>query len=117
MDVGSIEILWEDRKRYFGLPISFTKYSLSKERIFLTVGFIITRYEQTMLYRVTDVRVKISLWQRFFGVGTVVLISKDDSAPILEIKNIRNPLNVKEMIHYLVEGRRDAKGIKHTEFL
>ena len=27
------EILWQDRKRYLGLPISFTRYSFDENRI------------------------------------------------------------------------------------
>ena len=29
-----IQYLWKDRKRYFGLPLSFTRYRLSEDRIF-----------------------------------------------------------------------------------
>ena len=112
-----IVIFWSDRKRYFGLPISFTKYSLSAERIFVTKGLIKTTYEQTMLYRVVDVKCSITLWQRFFGVGTVTILSNDKSAPEVVLSNIQNPLHVKEMVHHLVEAIRQQKDIKPTEFL
>ena len=29
------EILWKDRKRYFGLPISFTVYSFDGNRLYI----------------------------------------------------------------------------------
>ena len=112
-----IELLWEDKKRYFGLPISFTKYSVSKERVFRSAGLLITKYDQIMLFRVTDVRVSISLWQRFFGVGTVILISKDDSQPKMKIQNVHSPIYVMELIHDLVQAVRKEMGIKPTEFL
>ena len=115
--VEGIVIFWSDRKRYFGLPISFTKYSLSAERVFVTKGLIKTTYEQTMLYRVVDVRCSITLWQRFFGVGTVTILSNDKSAPEVVLSNIQNPLHVKEMVHHLVEAIRQQKDIKPTEFL
>ena len=115
--VEGIVIFWSDRKRYFGLPISFTKYSLSAERIFVTKGLIKTTYEQTMLYRVVDVKCSITLWQRFFGVGTVTILSNDKSAPELSLINVQNPLHVKEMVHHLVEAIRQQKDIKPTEFL
>lgn len=112
-----IVIFWSDRKRYFGLPISFTKYSLSAERVFVSKGLIKTTYEQTMLYRVVDVRCSITLWQRFFGVGTVTILSNDKSGPEVVLCNIQNPLHVKEMVHHLVEAIRQQKDIKPTEFL
>lgn len=34
------EIIWKDRKRpIFGLPLSFTSYSLSDERLFVKKDF------------------------------------------------------------------------------
>ena len=33
------KLLWSDRKRYLGLPLSFTKYSLTNERLVRKVGF------------------------------------------------------------------------------
>ena len=115
--MDSIELIWTDRKRHLGLPISFTKYAVSAERLFVTTGFFVTKYEQAMLYRITDVRVSISLWQRFFGVGTVTVISNDKSVPELKLHNVQDPLYVKEMLHQLVEAIRLKKDIKPTEFL
>ena len=112
-----IELIWSDRKRYFGLPISFTKYSLSIERVFVQKGLLRTTYEQTMLYRVVDVKCSITIWQRFFGVGTVTIISNDKSEPEVVLQNIQNPIHVKEVIHHLVEAIRLKKDIKPTEFL
>ena len=43
----TIEYLWKDRKRYFGMPISFTRYSLSEDRLFLSVGFLSIRDDET----------------------------------------------------------------------
>ena len=36
-----MDILWRDRKRtLFGLPLSFTKYELDEERLFVKTGFL-----------------------------------------------------------------------------
>jgi uncharacterized membrane protein YdbT with pleckstrin-like domain len=113
----SIQLIWSDKKRYFGMPISFTRYSLSEERLFSESGVLVNRHEQTMLYRVQDIKVRISLWQRFFGVGTVTVISNDKSMPDLELKNIQDPLYVKEVIHRLVEAIRTKKNITASEFM
>ena len=32
------DIIWKDRKRFLGLPLSFTRYSMSEDRLFLSVG-------------------------------------------------------------------------------
>ena len=31
----NIKLLWKDRKRHLGMPLSFTRYSMSDDRIFL----------------------------------------------------------------------------------
>ena len=50
----TIEYLWKDRKRYFGLPLSFTRYALSEDRLFTSVGFLSIKDDEILLYRVRD---------------------------------------------------------------
>ena len=95
--------LWHDRKRFLGLPISFTRYALSEDRLFLKRGFLNVKIDEIVLYRVRDLRLTVSFWQRLFGVGTVTVISTDKSIPELKLKNIRQPAGVKELIHENVE--------------
>lgn len=109
--------LWEDKKRHFGLPLSFTSYKLTNERIFRKSGFLVTHIEQTMYYRVQDIQVTRTLGQWFFGVGTVSVISTDKSLPDMKLENIRNPVEVKEIIHRNVEDVRAKMGIKPNEFM
>ncbi len=83
--------LWKDRKRILGMPISFTKYALTEDRIFMETGLLNLCSEEVILYRVRDMTLKISLGQRIFRVGSVVLASSDKTTPVLELKNIRQP--------------------------
>ena len=112
-----MDFIWKDRKRYFGLPISFTKYKLSINRIFFETGLFNLKEEEVLLYRVRDISVKRSFWQRLFGVGTVCIVSSDKTAPHLDLKNIKNPMQVKEMIFEAVEKAKDARRMRATEIL
>ena len=94
--MDAIEYIWKDRKRILGMPLSFTRYSLSEDRVFLETGLLNMNLEEILLYRVRDISLRISLGQRIFGVGTVLLQSSDKSMPVLEIKNIKKPREVKE---------------------
>ena len=96
--VSKIVEIWHDRKRILGMPISFTRYALSEDRLFLRRGFLNVRHDEIVLYRVRDLRVSVSLWQRIFGVGSVTVVSTDKSIPELTLKNIRQPNEVKELI-------------------
>ena len=108
-------LIWQDKKRYMGMPISFTRYSLSKDRLFLSVGFFTVRDEEILLYRIRDINTKRTLWQRLFGVGTVTVVSSDKTMPILEIKNVRDPLMVKELIHEHVEESKRKNRVRVSE--
>ena len=60
-----INYLWKDRKRYFGLPISFTRYRLSENRIFRETGLFNLKEEEVLLYRVRDPKmVKELIYQK-----------------------------------------------------
>lgn len=112
-----IETIWEDRKRILGMPISFTKYYLSEDRLFVQHGFFNMHMEEVVLYRVTDISVRVTLGQRIFGLGTVLIHSSDKTTPHLEIRNIREPLMVKELIHQHVEQMKLQRGVRVNEFL
>ena len=88
-------ILWKDKKRpFFGLPLSFTTYTLYKDRLYTTVKFLSVHEDEVRLYRIFDITLTRTLWERLFGVGTIICHSADISAPVLEIKNVKNPKNL-----------------------
>jgi len=61
--------------------------------------------------------VRQSLGQRIFGVGTVLVHSSDKSSPTLEIENVKNPFDVKELIHKNVEEMKIARRMRVGEIL
>ena len=113
----TIESLWEDRKRYFGLPLSFTRYRLSDDRLFISEGFLNIKDDEVLLYRVRDIDTRRSLWQRLFGVGTVIIMSSDKSMPTLVLKNIKDPVNTKELIHEQVEEMKIRRRVRVGEIM
>ena len=113
----NIEYIWRDRKRYFGMPISFTRYGLSEDRLFLSVGFLNIKDEEILLYRVRDINTSRSLWQRIFGVGTVTVMSSDKSMPTLLLKNVKDPVMVKEMLHSQVEEMKRQRRVRVGEIM
>ena len=56
--------IWKDRKRFWGMPLSFTRYAMSEDRLFLSVGCLSIRDEEILLYRVRDISSRRGLWQR-----------------------------------------------------
>lgn len=113
----AIEYLWKDRKRVLGMPLSFTRYSLSEDRLFCENGLLNLKADEVLLYRVQDLELTISLGQRIFGVGTVCVHSSDKSIPHLDLKNVKHPREVKELIHRHVEAAKDKRRMRATELL
>ncbi|MBO6061381.1 MAG: PH domain-containing protein [Clostridia bacterium] len=110
-------IIWKDRKRILGMPISFIRYSMSEDRLFFETGLLNLRSEEILLYRIRDVSVTISFWQRFTGVGTVTVTSTDKSVPLLAMRNIKQPREVKELLHSQVEKAKLAYRVRYTEMM
>lgn len=110
-------VLWKDRKRFFGLPISFTRYFVYEDRLILKVGFFHTITDEILLYRIMDLRLSRKLGQKIFGVGTVTLISADKSHPSLELKNIKQSDGVRQLLSKQIETQRDKRGMTSREFI
>ena len=112
-----MEYLWKDRKRYLGMPLSFTRYALSEDRLFLSVGFFSIKDEEVLLYRIRDINTSRTLWQRLFGVGTISVVSSDKTMPTLVLKNIKKPLYVKELLHRQVEEMKIRRRVRLGEVI
>jgi len=113
----TIEYLWKDRKRYLGMPLSFTRYCLSEDRLFTSVGFLNIKDDEILLYRVRDIDTSRTIWQRIFGVGTVTVMSSDKTMPTLVLKNIKDPVFVKELIHKQVEDTKIRRRVRFGEIM
>ena len=112
------DIIWTDRKRIiFGLPWTFTKYILTKEKLLVETGILNKDQEEIRLYRIMDMTLRRSLWQRLFGLGTIHCCTADKSSPELDIKWIPDSENVKELLSDLVEAERMEKRVSSREFL
>lgn len=114
-DDNKEELLWSDRKRYLGLPLSFTKYSLTNERLIRNTGFFNTDTNEVLLYRIMDIEMTQSFSQKLFNVGTIILHASDRSTPMIQLINVKKPADVKRYLSRLIETVRDEKNITGKE--
>lgn len=112
-----MEYIWKDRKRFMGMPLSFTRYAISEDRLFQSVGFMNVKDEEVVLYRIRDISVTRTLWQRLFGMGTVTVASSDKSTPTLLLKNVKDPMDVKEILHQQVEEVKLRRRVRVGEIM
>ena len=112
------ELLFKQRKRnWCGLPWSFTIYSFDAERVFIESGVFSKKEDEVRLYRILDLSLERSFLQRIFKMGTIKVDSSDKTMKCFELKNIKNPKEVKEQLSELVEEERQRKRISGREYM
>jgi len=91
--------IWRDRKRpIFGLPLSFTVYTLLEDKLLIDTGILSTKQEEIKLYRIMD-------------------LTAYKTTPEFEIRDIKKPFEIKEKLSSIVEEQRDKKRVTGKEFL
>ncbi len=115
------DVIWHDRKRFWGLPISFTRYYIVKKegqwvKCFKHKGFFSSVIDEVNIYRCIDVTLFQSFSDKIFKTGTLEISSSDESSPTFYFKHIANPYNVRDLISGLIEVERRKKHVGITEF-
>lgn len=100
-------VVWYDRKHYYGFPVSSVRYEISEDRLFYSTGILNQKYEQLQLYLIRDLSVTRTLGQRLCGVGNVIVTTVEGE--IITLENIRAPYHVKELIYNYMEEEKRRK--------
>ncbi|MCD7741360.1 MAG: PH domain-containing protein [Ruminococcus sp.] len=114
MKKEAFEYIWTDKKRtLFGLPISFTRYFLTETKLITRKGFLSLEEDEFELYKIVDKKLVIPLTQRIFGCATIVLnVRNDVDTPVKEIKSVKNPRDVLNLIDKQADINRDKYNIR-----
>ena len=104
--------VWKDRKHTFlGLPLAFTRYRATDSKLILDIGFFSRNEDEVRLYRITDLTLRRSFFERLFGLGTIHCCAGDKTMPEFDIKHIRHSKIVKDMLSDMVEKERNEKRV------
>lgn len=89
-----------ERKRwvFLGLPFTFTKYIIKEEVITIDNGFLNKTENDCYMYKVQDVTLKKSFFERMAGLGTIVCYTGDTTHPELILSHIKNARTIKDFI-------------------
>ena len=93
-----VEFVERKRWLFFGLPFTFTKYTVTEELITIDSGLLKTSQNDCYMYKVQDVELTITLIERIFKLGTIKCHTGDTTNPILLIEHIKNAKAVKDFI-------------------
>lgn len=112
-------IIMQERKRwgFFGIPWTFTKYTLMTKKIMISKGLLKTVEDEILLYRIIDLSLSRNLIQKIFKLGTVTVYSQDKTSPVLEIKNIKHSREFRDTLADSIEKDRIRMKVHQSEFI
>lgn len=104
---------FQERKRvlFFGLPWTFTKYTIGQEMLTINTGLLKTEENDCYMYKVQDVKMTTTLLERMFGLATVICYTGDVTHPQISLVHIKN---AKEIKSFILEAAEEARQKKRT---
>lgn len=86
------------RSMFFGLPWTFTSYTVTDEIITINSGLLRKEENDCYLYKVIDVRLESTLLERMLGLGTIHCFTGDVTDPDLKLCHIKHSKEIKDFI-------------------
>lgn len=98
----------KEKKRwlFFGLPFTFTTYTVKENVLTVNSGFLKKVESDCYMYKIQDVELVSTLFERMFGLGTVICYTGDTTDPRLPLIHIKNARVVKDFILEMSEAAR-----------
>ncbi len=106
-------VVYKERKRilFFGLPWTFTKYTIKEDMLTVDTGLFTVEENDCYMYKVQDVKLTATLWERMFGLGTITCYTGDVTNKELQLVHIKHAREIKD---YLLKASEEARIRRRT---
>jgi hypothetical protein len=104
-------LLWKGRP-YLSIGI---RYELTNQRLRINRGLLSHSVEEIELVRIRDTAIRQHVGERAINVGDITLVSNDPRYPEFVLHNVREPLEVRELIRKAVLAARERYGLYYRE--
>ena len=104
---------YTERKRwlFFGLPFTFTKYTVNEEKLIINKGLLKTTEDTCYLYKIIDIKLERSLCERIFGMGTILCYTGDVTDKVIKLIHIKNSKVIND---YLLDQSEEMRRKRRT---
>ena len=110
-------IRYKERKRilFFGLPWTFTRYTITDELLTVNEGLFTVQENDCYMYKIQDVKMMATLMERIFGLGTIVCYTGDVTNPELKLIHVKHAKEIKSYLLKASEAARIKRRTLHTQ--
>ncbi len=95
--------------------LKMTRYEVSPDRIEWSRGILDRRIDNLDMFRVIDLKMRRSVFDCIFGIGTVGLITTDKSDPEFEFEKVHRPRELYDIIKKASLEADRRTGVVHLE--
>jgi hypothetical protein len=90
-------------------------YELTTQRLRVIHGIVSNHIDEIELVRVRDTKVTQNVGERMFDIGDITIISGDATSPEKVLYNVKDPVEVRELIRKAVYEERERRRMLYRE--
>ncbi len=96
---------------YPAIVVISNRYKITNYRIDWEHGFIWKKYDTIELWHVEDVQLNLNPFERMLNVGTIRILSHDETNPLLRLEALHNPKHLMETLKTRIIAVKRQRGV------